>query len=264
MSDGYITEPESTVGEIEPGAIETIPVHIASYGARPSREAAPEYASVNTWAINTLAVMGAPVQILPRKYRRHKARIYIPSLGTITGTPPTAEGSVTSPGTSATIASITAPNVPLGDLLIKWNVSLGGTVGTVDANNFKIQGGGISTALTSDNPGAVGGPWEQEAVQQLVTAQPGSPLTVKSIAAGTVASVYTAQIAIQTLSAITGTMWFASIIDRLTLAVPQGLQVTTAPFFFEWESQRPLYVILSAGSAGPLSVSVIDESYEET
>jgi hypothetical protein len=101
-----------------------------------------------------------------------------------------AQGTVTSPGALATIA--TTASVPAGTYNIAWQVSLSGTLGAVDANNFRLVDS-TGNVLVSINP-SVAGTYPQEAVE--VTTTTAGAVLVQSILAGTVASVYGAQLSV--------------------------------------------------------------------
>jgi len=241
-----------------------IPVHIASSNAEPVRRVAPEYTSCMTWQVDTMANMGTgrAIRLLSRRYRRNKARIYCPSLGAL-GTPVSTEGSVTSPGgANVVVASIAIGSITAGEYLINWTVSLDGTVGAIDVNNFRLQQnpGGI-TLLNSTNDGVVGRyPQNQFGP---VTLGPANGIRVVTIAIGTVGAVYSAQISlVPVVPNETATLLLNS--SEQGLMNGQGAQFAIAPVFVEWFGQQPCYACLVPGSTGgPVAVSVIDEAYEE-
>lgn len=251
-------------GEIQDQDLIPVPVHIASSGAEPTREIAPEYSACMSWSVDTLANMGngRPVRLLPRRYRRKEARIYISSLGAL-GTQASGEGSVTSPGASAPIASIAIGGIANGEYLINWAVSLDGTVSATDVNNFRLQQnpGGV-TLENSTNDGVVGRyPQNQFGPVSLTTA---NGLRVVSIAAGTVGAVYSAQInIIPVVPNETANLLLAS--NEPQLMNNQGALFYTSPMVVVWKGQQPCYACLQVGSTGgPVIISVIDEAYEES
>jgi hypothetical protein len=97
------------------------------------------------------------------------------------------EGSVTTPGAGATIATSAA--LAAGTYTVKWTVTLGGTPAAADANNFQLFNGATLVA-TSVNLGAIGD-YPQADVQ--VTVVSGAVLTVKALGAGTAGAIYSAQ-----------------------------------------------------------------------
>lgn len=97
-------------------------------------------------------------------------------------------GSVTSPGALATIA--TTASLPAATYTVNWEVELAGTLGAGDANNFQlVDSAGV--VLASINAAAAG-VYPQEPTE--ITTTVAGAVLVRSIAAGTVASVYSAQV----------------------------------------------------------------------
>lgn len=99
------------------------------------------------------------------------------------------DGTVTSPGAGATIASIPAASLPAGTYNVTVDFTLSGTVGAVDNNNIQLVYG--SQTFTLDNNIGVG---EQTFGPIQIISNGASALTLKAIAAGTVGSIYTATI----------------------------------------------------------------------
>lgn len=99
-----------------------------------------------------------------------------------------AEGSVTSPGATATIAA--TASAPAGTYTINWSVSLAGTVAAGDANNFSLVDA-TGTVVASLNAGAVGN-YPQPAVNVTTTAV--GTFSVHATLAGTVGAIYGAEI----------------------------------------------------------------------
>ena len=98
-------------------------------------------------------------------------------------------GPVTSPGAFANILFAT---VPAGTYLVNWTVTLAGTVGASDVNNFALYANG-AFVTSSVNAGAAGS-YPQTA--QMVTLAAGSGnLKILTNGAGTAGSQYSATIA---------------------------------------------------------------------
>ena len=109
------------------------------------------------------------------------------------GAPQQTSGSVTSPGAGATIASISAATLVPGVYNVQWAVELdGGAPAAADIDNFRIQGPGQFGQLTSINDGAIGR-YPQTSFQGTIFQNPGSPVKVIAVAAGTVGVTYSAQ-----------------------------------------------------------------------
>src|SRR5215472_6925486 len=128
------TEYQEPPNIIQVQDIESIPVHITSSGAEPIRRVAPQYGDAMTWTVDTFANMGQVLQILPRRYRRDKARIYVGSLGN-QGVALNVRGSVAAPAANTTIVS-TLPQP--GRYLVNWTVEIEGTVAAADGDNMKL------------------------------------------------------------------------------------------------------------------------------
>lgn len=107
------------------------------------------------------------------------------------GTSEGAAGTATSPAAGATIASVT---VGPGLWQLAWNVSLSGTVGAPEQNNFKATVTGVNLD-TSDNPAAAGGPWIQSPVEFEAPAG-GTTAAIKTIALATTGAVYDASFSV--------------------------------------------------------------------
>lgn len=245
-------------------SIDPIPVHIASSSAEPGRRVSPEYSSCMTWNVDTIANMGTgrPIRILPRRYRRLQARIYVQTLGPL-GTQVSTEGSVTSPGANTAIASIGIGSIQPGEYMINWIVGLDGTVSATDVNNFRLQQnpGGI-TLETSINDGVVGR-YPQNTYGP-ITLNLTNGIRVVTIAAATVGAVYSAQINL--IPVVPNEI--ANLIlnsNESALMNGQGAIISIAPMFFEWKGQQACYAALQPGTTtGPIAVVTIDEAYEES
>jgi hypothetical protein len=242
--------------------IEAIPVHIASSDATPTRPVSPEYGTTITWSVDTLTNMGQPIRILTERYRRTKAKIYILSLGP-TGLPFSGQGTQTAPAANTQIGLIAGANVVSGLYNIQWTVSLAGTPGANETDNFQLRQG-ATTLATSSNPGAVGEFPQPTYGPVFLTA--GIGISVRSGGnVGTAGAVYAIEV---TIVPVIPSVGVASVIlnshqEQLMIPIPSGL-VIQAPTVIEWENRRPCYAVLSPGSSGPVQVGVLDQSYEET
>lgn len=239
-----------------------IPVHIASSDAAPVRPVAPEYGTCMTWSVDTLANMGKPLQILTRRYRRYKARVFVQSLAPV-GTAQTAQGQATAPAANTQLCIIAAASIVPGEYNISWNVALGGTPAAAETNNFQLRQG-ANTLATSDNPGAVGffpqapfGPVFLNGTQGIAIRTGGT--------IGTAGAIYSAAVTITPVIPGTGTaiLVVAQRQELLMQPTPVGSTIM-APIVFDWESQKPCYAVLTSASFGPIQVSTIDQAYEET
>lgn len=243
---------------------EPVIVHIASSSAKPVRQAAPEYGDCMTWSIDTFVNMGKPTMILPRRYRRSKAKIFIPSAAPL-GTAAQAFGSVTSPGANVAIANMAVAALLPGTYLVNWAYDLDGTVSATDLNNLILKGPGLGAGINGINDAAVGH-YAQDPVQIVVPTGNGTALSVRSVAAGTAGAIYSAQISITPIAGSVGgaIVVVNSRIEPLMQAVPIGFQIPIGPYQLEWENQKPCYAVLSPAGGGPINVSVLDQAYEET
>lgn len=114
------------------------------------------------------------------------------------GTSEGAAGTVTSPAAGATIASVT---VGPGLWTMNWNVSLSGTVGAPEQNNFKAVITGVNLG-NSDNPASVGGPWSQAPVQFEAPAG-GTTAAIKTSVLATTGAVYDGAFTVAPVAAAT-------------------------------------------------------------
>ena len=103
------------------------------------------------------------------------------------GTGAYAYGESTSPAAGATVATFST--VPAGEYTLNWQTQLEGTVGAGDENNFKVTLAGVQIGESQNPPAA--GVTNQEPIQVTVPAG-GAILAVKTIAAGTASSIYSA------------------------------------------------------------------------
>lgn len=164
------------------------------------------------------------------------------------------EGSVTSPGASATIAN--AGTFPAGTYQIGWAVSLSGTVSATDVNNFQLRAG-APVALASINPGAVGS-YPQTPVTVTFTAP--TQISVVAIGAGTVGAVYAAQIVVTpvVVASAPASGWISdneADCDRQAGALVQSNMAGP----IELEGNTELWAMIDPGSSGSLYLSVFVE-----
>jgi hypothetical protein len=145
---------------------------------------------------------------------------------------PAGSGTVTSPAAFAVIAQVTIPVA--GTYLLSWTVTLAGTVGAGDANNFGVEKNGSHTALaTSSNAGATG-TYPQTAFS--ITAAAGDLIQVYAIGGGTSGAIYSATIPAKPnpLTLTTGpqglgTTWYPA---QVTLSTTTGvLDASTAQVY---------------------------------
>ena len=253
------TEYQEPPNIIQVQDIESIPVHITSSGAEPIRRVAPQYGDAMTWTVDTFANMGQVLQILPRRYRRDKARIYVGSLGN-QGVALNVRGSVAAPAANTTIVS-TLPQP--GRYLVNWTVEIEGAVAAADGDNMKLLFG-ATTLLIADYP-PVAGSYPQPQVQVDVPVGNTAFFTVKSIGAATAGTTYSAQItAIPQFPDNAAVLWLNSNREPLQQPLPQGFMIDQAPKELEWNNQKPCYAVVGPGGGGPIQVSVLDQAYEET
>lgn len=143
---------------------------------------------------------------------------------------PGSSGTATSPGAFTVLTSFIIP--VSGTYTINWSVSLSGTVGAGDANNFHIDQN-FNPLATSVNAGAAG-TYAQAPVT--VTANAGDEIEILNVAAGTAGSVYGATVppvaASLTLTAGPqglGTVWYPA---QVTLSTTTGpLDTSTATVY---------------------------------
>lgn len=119
-----------------------------------------------------------------------RKNLYVTNESAYAGTPQQAQGSVTSPGSHATVAQIGAANIVPGVYTLQWAVDLDGTPSATDVNNFQILFAGGSVLATSENDGAVG--HYTQTPFQVTVPQGAAALTIRTAAAGTAGAVYSA------------------------------------------------------------------------
>jgi hypothetical protein len=161
------------------------------------------------------------------------------------------KGSVTSPGAGAAIESINATNIPYATYQVNWSVELAGTISSTDQDNVRLQFGS-TTLLGAEMEGAVG-VYPQPPVTITVPQGSAVALAVKTIAAGTAGSVYSAQIS---LIPITGFPVVVQLDDRIwNLNIPSTgiISVSTKALLLAPQHVRQL----TASFAGDYSLELI-------
>lgn len=124
--------------------------------------------------------------------------------------PGSANGTVTSPAALQAIAS--TASLPPGTYTVSWTVTLSGTLGAGDANNFQlVDSAGVVVASTN---AAAAGSYPQNVVQ--VTTTLAGAFTVRANGVGTVGAVYGAQLT------VTPTLGTAAIVEFQDGGVPLG------------------------------------------
>lgn len=220
---------------------------------------APSFGSCLSFNVDTFANLGDTVQILQRRTRRFRAHIFIQQLQQANGT---AANSTPNPTTSpAANSNVSTPLLLTpGTYTLAWTCELSGTLGAVDADNFRLTFG--STNIAAGTNLAVAGEYPQPNYAPFVMPSGSTQtLKVRNAAAGTVGSVYSGTIEAQPITAGGGIIVLNSKKEPLLLPIPEGLYIQT-PQVIPWESQRPCYATLIG--TGPITVSVKDESYDET
>lgn len=222
---------------------------------------APDFGSTGTFILQ-LPGQAQPVQVLQRRERRNKARIYVASFG---GTAVanfasiTASGNATNPGAGTNIVQVTVPQA--GFYSINWATILAGTLGATDRSNVQlfINVTPIQTSMNGINTGTY---YPQLPAQVFIPAGAVVSMTVTNANA---AAVYSGDISITPITSI-GAATAAQFHNRPdVLSNPNpppnvGITIVTAPFSFDWESQQPLFGV---GISGLVTVSVVDETYAE-
>jgi hypothetical protein len=271
LDDGYV-EDAPQVYDGPP-----IPVHITSgslKGGEFTERLAPDYGSTGTFQLQ-LAGMAQPVQILQRRYRRSKARVLVMSLagGTTeltpgnpaagsnfvytntTGIPQVLNSAAFRLTTSAVVANrfSSVQIKDSGGLLVGGAFQGGG--GTPASSTLTVlaaQGAGASTFTGTVGNQSVGFP--------AITIQPG--WTVQLLVSGIDVADQLSNIVLTFTQSATTAVFHnrPDILSLPTIPAMTGIQVSTAPYSFDWESQQPLYGV---GIGGLVTVSVIDETYAD-
>lgn len=107
------------------------------------------------------------------------------------------EGAVNAPAAGATVLTLAMPQ---GQWTLSWEVEVSGTVGAPEVNNFQLLAGAI-VLLNSLNGNTAGTPYPQSPITVSIPAG-GANLTIKTINASTVGSVYSASISATPVGAV--------------------------------------------------------------
>jgi hypothetical protein len=244
-AEGYTEEgPQEYTGAAT--AMQPVPVYSLT------EDNAPEYGSCMTWPI-PIAGSNQPIQILPRRIRRSKAKIYPLWAGTLPSVTANNGTGAVSPGANQVLVSAT---LPAGTWSINWIIGIGGTTGNPEIDNFALIVGGVTVAI-SINGSTAGATYPQMPI--IVTLNAPTVVTVNTIVLGTVASVYRVEFT-ATDATSEASLIINSKQEPLMGSNPQGLIVVNNLNVIEWETQQPCYAI---ALTAPLSVSVLDQSYAE-
>jgi hypothetical protein len=242
--------------EVELAALEPVPIKLDETSLAAIRSAAEFTPVFGVW--QTLILQGLPadlqpIQILPQDYRRRKC--YIQVNGTIAG-PQQTSGSVTSPGANAIVASLGA-GVPAGWYIAKWAVDLDGTVGAIDQNNFKLTAPNVNTGgtinISSENNPLVGH-YPQDDVEIYVPTGNATVIAVKTVAAGTVGAIYSAQL---TLIPVIPGNGFVLVGTLGQVSNGQGGRIMVGQ---KWEIKNHGALYLAGDGASAVSVVILVES----
>lgn len=244
------------------------PVPVVSMG----ESAAPEYGACMTWPVQQAGV-GQPVQILQRRVRRHKAKIYqtSPSGSGATDFPqanPPAGTNFTytvPPGTAQTITAVrvfftTSAAVANRFVSLQVRDASGNILSSINNASAIVASSSLQLTWSTSITGFAFGASGNALMPMPITTplQPGWQLVVTI--SGEDAADQLSQIVI-TLANAAASIIINSKLDPLQGANPQGF---TIPAGFagniEWESQQPCYAIAIGGTA---NLSVTDEAYAE-
>jgi hypothetical protein len=232
---------------------------------------APDYGSANTITLQ-LAGAAQPVPVLQRRIKRSKARVIVTSLGT-----PFSTNLQTSPAAGANFIYTNNSGVPQNIVSVGAQFVADATVGNrfltltvkdaTGATVLVMQDGTAVTASASIHVNAFQGATQSNSssgqttwpLPQNFLLLPGYSLTLSGeiVSSGDQWGQIQIGIIQQTVSAL-----FHNNPNPLANPNPPvgiGIQVLTAPFEFDWESQQPLWGV---GIGGLVTVSVIDETYE--
>lgn len=255
MTDEYIDD--SLHGGPEPVTDTPDPVPVIDV----TESAAPEFGGVQEMTVpvsgggGSTGTQPAVVQLLQRRKKRKRARIWIDSLGTVTSAISAGGTFVVPAGPGTVISSFNAPVTGLYTISVA--TALNGP-SQPDRNNMQLNYPGGSTIL----PSASGG--DQQAASNPVTVplKQGDLVSVTQIAAAGTSTGYSAIITADYTGGGATAVVINANPDPLTsnVANPSGGYITAVPRQIIWESQRPLYAV---ALGGPVNVYVQDESYAE-
>lgn len=234
-----MTEAATEVNDnINPTQIEAIPVSIDPEDLAVIRSAAefsPVFAAWQTIILNGVAADLQPQQILQADLKRIRAYLQVRATG---GTPLQSEGSVTSPGANVAIVNVAVGSLTPGWYTVNWAVELDGTVSATDVDNFILKGPGLGTGLTSINDGVVGR-YQQNPVQIYISSTNATALSIRSVAAGTVGAVYSAQLS---LVPVVNPVGFVTVGQIGQVSNGQGGRIYTGDSRWEIRAHSPLWL----------------------
>lgn len=269
LDDGYV-EDAPQVYDGPP-----IPVHITSgsiKGGEFTERLAPDYGSTGTFQLQ-LAGMAQPVQILQRRYRRSKARVLVMSLGAGSAE---ISGSNPAPGTGFTYTNTSGLTQFLQSLSVFFtadatvlNRFLSIRFRDAAGNTLAIVANGAATVASSTITinGYIGASQQNSAsgtftapLPQNLAIPPGGQIVVTAASLGP-ADQFSGIILNFSQTGVNAVFHNRpDILSLPTIPAMTGIQVSTAPYSFDWESQQPLYGV---GIGGLVTVSVIDETYAD-
>lgn len=248
----------------------TVPVHIVRGKDEKNIRVPPEFGSCMTYSVPLLGSsygVEQGVQILPRRYWRDKARIWVASAGgSPIGTSVSAHGSVTSPTANQAIAAIPASDLVAG---VQYSVTAyvyvdGTTAAATDDDNMQVNVNATSIAKIPYNADTSDASPYAFTIPVSPAVNGTNQLTVSAIAAGTTGSVYHATIVATPTSSSSGAatgVLFAT--TKAALSAQQGIlwPAGNASPQIEWSNQQPLFAVAIGG--GPATVIVLDQSFSE-
>lgn len=167
-----------------------------------------------------------------------------------------ASGSASSPAALQGLAGIP---LPAGTYKVTWSVTLAGTVGAGDANNFEVtRAAGAVVLATSVNAGAAG-TYPQASFTFTITA-PDTVVLKVGASAPTAGSVYSGSMSMPTLLTLqigpqgAGTVWYPAQVTTFTTS---GVNDTSTCLIYMGAAGTPVTLMgtLFPGGAGVLAVA---------
>lgn len=208
-------------------------------------------AAAGTWraAPGGLVKLRAP-GVTPIEAYRGRAQVPIGIDGQVSAPVPSASvsGSVASPTVFDVFATLV---IPPGPVTVAWTVTLGGTVGAGDANNFAVRVQSGPTLAISVNAGA-GGTYPQAAITVtgptvLQLESWSSTPTAGSVYSGTM-SISAAQVSLQAGPSGIGARW---ALDQAGIATSVGqADVSTCAVYAGPQASAPYLVAQSYAGGG--------------
>lgn len=224
---------------------------------------APEFGSVQSVVIPTSSMGLGYVQLLQRRPKRHRARIYVDSLPSGVLSTVTRYSTAAGPVAGQILCTCTVPaNATPGmwDIRAATMFNGAGVVAATDSDNVEININGVGVATVITDVAAVNSNSFPLTSYGSFYLNPGDVVTLTLIAstAGTV--IYRNELAISPAAGTTGIdsyIVYNSVLDTVMGPNPRGGMIA-APGERIWESERPLYAT-AVGS--PVTVTVHDESF---